>query len=110
MGSASQSTEAATAAESAKAASMAGASGYPGRAALSAFQETNVQPLLRGALLLEDLPHLLGRDGDVDVPDAEVRERVHHRVGDGRRRTHGGRLADSLGAEWMVRRRRHRLV
>src|SRR2546430_17576697 len=44
--------------------------------------------LLRHALLLEDLPHLLGRDGDVDVLHPEGREPVHHRIALGRGRAH----------------------
>jgi hypothetical protein len=37
------------------------------------------------------------------VTNAEVRKRVDHRVGNGRRRSNGGRLAHTLGSEWMVR-------
>src|SRR5712691_1605933 len=68
----------------------------------SAWRAGALNRLLRSAFLLQDLPHLLGRDGDVHVPDAEVRERVDDRVGDGRRCSDGGRLADALGAERVV--------
>src|SRR3954468_4399071 len=55
--------------------------------------------LQRHSLLLQDLPHLFGGDRDVDVANAEVRQRVDDGVGDRRRRAHGCRLTDALGAE-----------
>src|SRR5260370_41244760 len=61
-------------------------------------------------MLLEDRVDLPGGDWDVEMGDAEVAERVYHRIDDSRRRAHGGRLADALRPERMVRRRRGRLV
>src|SRR5258706_14522797 len=61
-------------------------------------------------MLLEDRVDLPGGDWDVEMGDAEVAERVYHRIDDGRRRAYGGRLADTLRPERMVRRRRGRLV
>jgi hypothetical protein len=40
---------------------------------------------------------------DVDVAHAEVPEGIDDGIGDGRRGAHGGRLADALGADGMVR-------
>ena len=61
-------------------------------------------------LLVEDGPDLLGRDRDVDVADAQVPQRIDHRVGDRRRGADRGRLADALGADRVVRRRRDGLA
>ena len=62
---------------------------------------------LRG---LDRLPHLRGRERHVDVPHARRPQRVDHRVHVRGRRAHGGRLADALGADRVVRRRRHGLA
>ena len=59
--------------------------------------------LLGYPLLVEDLPHPVGRDRDVHVRHPQVRQRVHHRVRDGRGRAHRRRLADALRAERVVR-------
>src|SRR3989449_1842729 len=61
-------------------------------------------------LVAEQPPDLGWRDRDVDVANAQMPERVHDGVGDGHRRAHGRRLADALGAERVVGRRRARLV
>src|SRR5262245_66002251 len=66
--------------------------------------------LLGCSFLLQKLPHLLGCDRDVEVRDTQVRERIHHRIGDRGRRADGGRLAHAFRAERVVRRRRDRLV
>src|SRR5262245_20694056 len=55
------------------------------------------------SLLVEGRPHLLRRDRDVDVADAEVPHRVDDRVRDCRRRPDRGRFADTLRAERVVR-------
>src|SRR5262245_582765 len=55
-------------------------------------------------VLAQQAPDLLRGDGDVDVTHAEVPQRVDDRVGDRRWRTDGGRLADALGPDGMVRR------
>src|SRR5690242_8533989 len=61
-------------------------------------------------MLLEDGVDLPGGDGDVEVGDAEMAQRVHYGVGNGGRRADGGGFADTLRAEWVVRRGRHRAV
>src|SRR2546422_1326745 len=66
--------------------------------------------LLRDALLLQDLPHFLGRDRDVEVRHTEMPERVDYGVRNRRRRTHRCRLSHTLRAEGMVRRGRGGLV
>src|SRR5690349_10606095 len=62
------------------------------------------------ALLVEDRPHLLRGDRDIDVANAEMPKRVNDGVRDGRRRADGRRLADALRADRVVRRRRDRLL
>src|SRR5207302_727056 len=51
-------------------------------------------------------PDLLRRERDVDVADAERRERVDDRVHDRRRRHAGGAFADAFDAEGVERSRR----
>src|SRR6476646_3947373 len=88
---------------------VATANGCP--AASSSAARVNVEAVIRRppcvlsvhTLLVQDGPDLLGRDGDVDVADTEVPQRVHDRVRDGRRRADGRRLADALGADRVMR-------
>src|SRR5262249_5304359 len=42
-----------------------------------------ITPLFRNTLRVQNVPDLLRCDWDVDVRDAEVRQRVHHGVDDG---------------------------
>ncbi len=55
-------------------------------------------------------PHLVGGDRHVDVGDAEMRQRVDDRVDERGGRADGRQLADALGADRVVRRRRHGLA
>src|SRR6202011_188089 len=61
-------------------------------------------------VFVENLPHLRGGKGNVDVAHAEVRERIDNRVDDGLWRAHRRRLTDSFSTDGMVRRRRYRAV
>jgi hypothetical protein len=56
--------------------------------------------------LLDGAPHRLGRGRSGDVTLDEVGQRVDHGVLHGRRRADGAGLADPLGPELVVRRRR----
>src|SRR5580704_1512604 len=58
--------------------------------------------LRRHSLLVEDRPDLLGRQGNVDVPDAQVPEGIDDRVVDRGWSPDGGRLTDALGADRVV--------
>src|SRR5258706_6501568 len=66
--------------------------------------------LLRHPLLLQNVPHLLRRHRDLDVPHSEVRQRVDDGIDDPGRVAHAGGLADSFGSQRMVRAGRHRLA
>ena len=59
---------------------------------------------------LDRLPDLGARKRHVDVLHAERLQRVDHRVDVRGGRADRGRLADALGADRVVRRRRHRLA
>src|SRR5215469_2804826 len=61
---------------------------------------------LEGSRGLERLPDPLRRRGHVDVPDAEVRQRVDDRVLHGRGGADRAGLSDPLGAERVVGGRR----
>src|SRR5262249_62377364 len=52
--------------------------------------------------------HLVARQRHVDVPDAERRQRIDHRVDERRGAADIGALADALRAHQMVRARRDR--
>ena len=60
-------------------------------------------------MALHGIPDPRGRERHVGVPYPEGLERVDDRVDDGRRRADGGRLADALGADRVMRRRGDRL-
>src|SRR5438270_13417690 len=55
--------------------------------------------------LLQDIPHLPGSNGDIDVADADMRKRIDNRVHDGLGCAHGGRFTDTFGSDGMMRRR-----
>src|SRR4051794_14936944 len=65
---------------------------------------------LRDSLLVQDRPHLLGRDRDVDVADAEVPQGIDHGVGDRGRSADRRGLPHSLCADRVVRRGGYRLA
>ena len=52
---------------------------------------------------LDGAPHLSWCQGHVRMPHAVRLQRVNHRVDHCGRRTDGGRLADALRADWVVR-------
>src|SRR5262245_36519642 len=84
---------------------VATANGRP--AASSSAARVKVEAVIAGsgsgdALLVQERPHLLRRDRDVDVPDAEVPQGIDDSVRDRRRGADRGRLPDALGPEWMV--------
>ncbi len=58
--------------------------------------------LLGDPLFVQDIPHLVGGDRDVEVRHPEMREGVHHGVRDRGGCAHGRGLADPLGAEGVV--------
>src|SRR6516225_8116828 len=60
----------------------------------------------RDSFLFQDVPHFPRSNRHVDMLDAEVREGIHDRVHKSRGRTHVRRLANSLGPERVMRRRR----
>src|ERR1700689_4596009 len=55
------------------------------------------------AAIGDRLPDPVGQQRHVDVADAGARQRVYHRVDEGRRAADRGALADALGADRVVR-------
>ena len=50
------------------------------------------------SLLLQGVPYLVRRQGRIEMADADVRQRVHHRIGDGHWGRQCGQLANAFGA------------
>ena len=74
----------------------------PGR-----WKRSSCTAQLRPARGADRAPHTFGCRGHLDVLDAERREGVEHRVDDRGRHADRADLADALGAERVVRARRH---
>src|SRR5579884_3736946 len=60
--------------------------------------------------LSENTPHLPGRDGDIDMPHANVGQRVNDSIGNGLWRSNSWRFAYTFGPNWMMRRWRDRPI
>src|SRR2546426_5070438 len=64
----------------------------------------------RQAFFLEDTPHLPGADRNIDMAYANMSQRVDNGIGNRLRRTNGGRFANTLGSDGVMRRRCNRLI
>src|SRR5213592_4253281 len=64
---------------------------------------SDMSALLGRARLLQCRPDLVGGDLHVDVLDAQVPDRVDHRIDEGGRRADRRRLPDALDADRMMR-------
>ena len=62
------------------------------------------------AVILKNLIDLPWRDGNIEMCDAEMAQRVDDRVRNGWRRANRCRFAYAFRAEWMVRRGCDRLI
>src|ERR1039457_4490591 len=58
---------------------------------------------------LNQVPNLFGSEWHIDVPHAQVAERIHHRIDDGGRRTDGASLAYAFNAQRIHGRGRTRV-